>query len=350
LRVRLDEFVSTRSVVRPEELDFESPGRRDYWIALEHDHDWADHLIPLTVWVGRNASAGRGLVACGANHGNEYEGPVALKHLLRELDINQVIGRIILVPVLNVSAFRTGSRASIADDGVNLNRAFVNGVGVNPALSGITHRVAQFWREFIWPHVHVAIDIHSGGLVAAFASCVLYHQGVDEPLAKRIDEVARLFGTPYLATYQNRTPGLLTSEGESLGKIMIGTEIGFGEAVDSVGVRRARHGVCAVAISEGQLAGSVEPIDHHADGTQAFVSFANRRCVCVATKSGIFEPVLQIGSKVSTGQILGYLHDFELIDEEPTAIRAQVDGVFFACAFRAPILQGKHVALVAIPR
>jgi N2-acetyl-L-2,4-diaminobutanoate deacetylase len=342
--------VDTRSVVRPEGLDFDSPGRRDYWVALEHDHDWADHLIPLTVWVGPRALPGRGLVACGANHGNEYEGPVALKHLLRELDINQVIGRIILIPVLNVSAFRTGSRASVADDGVNLNRAFVTGVGVNPALSGITHRVAQFWRDFIWSHVHVAIDIHSGGLVAAFASCVSYHQGIDETLSERIDEVARLFGTPYLATYQNRTPGLLTSEGESLGKIMIGTELGFGESVDSVGVRRAKHGVRAVAIAEGLLAGSVESIDHLATGTQMYVSFADRRCVCIATKSGIFEPVLAIGTKVSAGQTLGYLHNFELIDEEPTAIRAQVDGVFFACAIRAPILQGKHVALVAVPR
>jgi N2-acetyl-L-2,4-diaminobutanoate deacetylase len=342
--------VNTRSVVRPGELDFESPGRRDYWVALEHDHDWADHLIPLSVWVGSNASPGRGLVACGANHGNEYEGPVALKHLLRELDINQVIGRIILVPVLNVSAFRSGSRASVADDGVNLNRAFVNGIGVNPALNGITHRVAQFWRDFIWPQVHVAIDIHSGGLVAAFASNVSYHQGVDKALAQRIDEVARLFGTPYLATYQNLTPGLLDSEGERLGKIMIGTELGFGESVDSVGVRRARHGVRAVAIAEGQLAGSIELIDHHAAGTQEYVSYADRRCVSVATKSGLFEPVLELGSKVSAGQTLGYLHNFELIDEEPTAIRAQVDGVFFACAFRAPILQGKHVALVAVPR
>lgn len=342
--------MDTRSVVRPEELDFESPGRRDYWVALEHDHDWADHLIPLTVWVGRNALPGRGLVACGANHGNEYEGPVALKHLLRELDINDVIGRIILIPILNVSAFRTGSRASVADDGVNLNRAFVAGAGVNPALSGITHRVAQFWRDFIWPQVHVAIDIHSGGLVAAFASCVSYHQGIDEKLAQRIDEVARLFGTPYLTTYQNRTPGLLTSEGEALGKIMIGTELGYGESVDSVGVRRTKHGVRAVAVAERLLAGSVEPIDHQASGTQTYVSFADRRCICIATKSGIFEPVLEIGNKVSAGQILGYLHNFELIDEEPTAIRAQVQGVFFACAIRAPIVQGKHVALVAIPR
>ena len=25
---------------------------RDYWVALEHDSIWGDHLIPLTVFVG----------------------------------------------------------------------------------------------------------------------------------------------------------------------------------------------------------------------------------------------------------------------------------------------------------
>ena len=75
-----------RVIARPHKLDLDSPGRRDYWIALEHDSIWGDHLIPLTVFVGPEAQAGRGLVAFGSNHGNEYEGPVALKHLLREIE------------------------------------------------------------------------------------------------------------------------------------------------------------------------------------------------------------------------------------------------------------------------
>ncbi len=40
---------------------------------------------------------------------------------------------------------------SKGDDGVNLNRAFVEGAGVTPALAGITHRIAAFVRSAIWP-------------------------------------------------------------------------------------------------------------------------------------------------------------------------------------------------------
>jgi len=60
-----------REIARPAGIDFDRPGRRDYWVALEHDSMWGDHLIPLTVLVGPNARPGQGLVAFGSNHGNE---------------------------------------------------------------------------------------------------------------------------------------------------------------------------------------------------------------------------------------------------------------------------------------
>src|SRR5205807_9859545 len=94
-----EEATMQRSIVRPDRLDLDSPGRRDYWVALEHDSIWGDHLLPLTVLVGPQARPDRGLVAFGSNHGNEYEGPVVLKHLLGEIALADVLGRIILVPV-----------------------------------------------------------------------------------------------------------------------------------------------------------------------------------------------------------------------------------------------------------
>jgi N-alpha-acetyl-L-2,4-diaminobutyrate deacetylase len=133
-----------RTVVRPAELDFETVGRRDYFVALEHDSIWGDHLIPLTVIVGPEAKPSEGLVAFGANHGNEYEGPIAIRHLIRQIDTSAVKGRLLLVPVLNPAALRAGARESTLDDRVNLNRAFVEGAGKVPAIAGITHRIADF--------------------------------------------------------------------------------------------------------------------------------------------------------------------------------------------------------------
>lgn len=334
----------TRTVVRPNLLDLDSPGRRDYWVALEHDSIWGDHLIPLTVIVGPNAQPGQGLVAFGSNHGNEYEGPVVLKRLLHEIRTEDVLGRIILVPVLNPSAFLAGTRES-ADDGVNLNRAFVEGAGKTSALNGITHRIAAFVREHIWPRVHVVIDLHSGGDVARFAKCASFHPLEDAEQSRVVEETARWFGVPLLIIYQNQTPGLLPSEAERLGKITVGTELGWGRAVQADGVRYGRQGVLAAAIRHGQLKGTIEPIDHHRDGTQQIAAMVDRECFTVAPFAGHYETLIDCGATVKAGDVVGLLHDFDHIDMPAWPAVAGVDGIVIAQAWCAPVARGQHIVV-----
>ncbi len=334
-----------RFIVRPDRLDLDSPGRRDYWVALEHDSIWGDHLMPFTVLVGPDARPGRGLVAFGSNHGNEYEGPMAIKHLLSEIALADVLGRIILVPVLNPSAFHAGTRES-DDDGVNLNRAFVEGAGKTPALAGITHRIAAFVRDHIWPRVHVVIDLHSGGDVARFALCASFHP-LDDPEQSRLtEETARWFGTPIIMVYQNVTPGLLPSEAERLGKITVGTELGWGAAVMAEGVRYGRQGVLAAAIHHAQLRGRVEPIAHHAAGTQVKAAMVDRECFTVAPFAGHYEERIPCGQRVRAGDVVGLLHDFDHIDADPWPAVAGVDGVVIAQAWAAPVPRGQHIVVV----
>jgi N2-acetyl-L-2,4-diaminobutanoate deacetylase len=338
--------MTRRIITRPNGLDLDSPGRRDYWVALEHDSIWGDHLMPLTVMVGRDVRDGRGLVATGSNHGNEYEGPVAIKRLLQEINPADVLGRIILIPVLNMAAFHAGTRESTLDDGVNLNRAFVEGAGKTPALSGITHRVAAFVRDYIWPRVHVVLDLHSGGEVARFALCANYHPLDDPEQSRLIEETARWFGTPLIMVYQNVTPGLLPSEAERLGKITVGTELGWGKAVNAEGVRYARHGVLAAAIHHGQMRGEIEPIGHHRAGTQRRAAMVDRDCFTVAPFAGHYESVLDCGRDVAAGDVVGFLHDFDHIDMPPWPAVAGVDGVIIAQAWAAPVMRGQHIVVV----
>ncbi|MGB0742023.1 MAG: succinylglutamate desuccinylase, partial [Planctomycetaceae bacterium] len=336
----------TRKTVRPEGLDLDSPGRRDYWLALEHDSIWGDHLIPLTVFVGPEARDGEGLVAFGSNHGNEYEGPVVLKHLLREIAISDVRGRVILIPVLNPAAFLSGTRESQQEDGVNLNRAFVEGAGVNPALSGITHRIAAFVREYIWPRVHIVLDLHSGGDVARFSICSNFHHVEDPQLAEKIEQTARWYGTPSLMVYQNQTPGLLPSEAERLGKITVGTELGWGRAVNPEGVRYGKQGVLAALINNNLMHGTIEPIAHHKAGTQRKLEMVSRDCFTVAPFAGHYEPLVECGTEVRQGQTFGLLHDFDYPDAEPYPCQAALDGVLLAQAWVAPVARGQHIGVV----
>jgi N2-acetyl-L-2,4-diaminobutanoate deacetylase len=333
----------TRIIARPNQLDLDSPGRRDYWVALEHDSLWGDYLIPLTIINGPKAKEGQGLVAFGSNHGNEYEGPMVIKGLLGEIKTSDVIGRLILVPVLNAAAFRAGTRSSTLDDNVNLNRAFIDGAGKVPGAAGITHRIAAFVREYIWPRVHVVIDLHSGGAGYQFSHVASFHP-VDDPVqSKLIEDTARWFGTPLVMTYQNQTPGLLPSEAERLGKITVGTELGWGNAVDIDGVRWGRQGVLAAAINHKQLAGKIKPIDYHKDGTQRRVAMVSRDCFTVAPFSGHYQPILPCGSAVKKGTTVGLLHDFERIDEPGWEVKAGVTGVVIAQAYQSVVVAGTHI-------
>jgi predicted deacylase len=335
--------MTERKIVRPGDVDLVSRGRRDYWVALEHDSIWGDHLVPLTVFVGPEAAAGKGLVAFGANHGNEFEGVAAIRHTMRDIELGDVAGRIVLVPILNAAAFKAGSRDSTSDDGVNLNRAFVPEATMG---KGITHRIARFVRAAIWPHVHVVLDLHAGGQIARFLPCTSFHL-VDDPAQSRaIETTARWFGTPLVIAYQNETPGLLSSEAEALGKITIGAELGWGEALQASGVRYGRHGIRAAAIHHAQMTGTIAPIAHHADGTQRRAEMVDRECFVPAPFAGHYEPLLECGAEVRAGETVGLLHDFDRIDLDPAPIRAGVDGVVIAQAWGAAVRQGQHVLVV----
>src|SRR5438094_2679649 len=105
------------------DVDYSQDGKQQGHLRLPYSHNlagWANILIPITVV---KSGAGPTLLALGGNHEDEYEGPVALMKLARALQPEQVTGRVIIIPALNLPAVLAGTRLSPID-GVNLNRAF----------------------------------------------------------------------------------------------------------------------------------------------------------------------------------------------------------------------------------
>src|SRR5687767_4274777 len=91
-------------------VDFEADGVQHGFLRLPYSRDdsaWGSVMIPITV-----VKRGEGPTALltGGNHGDEYEGPVALFDLARTLDAAAVQGRVIIVPAMNYPAFRAGTR------------------------------------------------------------------------------------------------------------------------------------------------------------------------------------------------------------------------------------------------
>jgi len=330
-----------RIVVPPEGVDFETKGRRDYYVGLEHPTLWGVYRIPVTVIVGPEAAPGRGVVATGSTHGDEYEGPVAIKHLLHEMREEDVVGRIILIPVLNAVAFRAGRRDT-PDDGVNLNRAFPG-----RADGTITYRIADFVTRFIFPNVHVVLDLHAGGEIARFTPLASMHQVSDPRQRKAMEETARGFGTRFTLIYQNATAGLLTSAAENLGKITLGGEFGWGRSLQAEGVSMAKQGVLAAAVRHGQLRGPAPQNRHVAPAEQLLVDSSAPESNLLAPFDGHFEPTVGQGQHLKREQRIGLLHDFNRLDEPPVPIVAPHDGYVLSMAWNARVVGGQSIAQMA---
>ena len=93
-------------------IDFEAEGEQHGFLKLPYSHDasaWGAVMIPITV-----IKHGEGPTALltGGNHGDEYEGPIALSKLASTLKASEIAGRVIVVPFMNYPAFRAGSRTS----------------------------------------------------------------------------------------------------------------------------------------------------------------------------------------------------------------------------------------------
>jgi predicted deacylase len=323
------------------EIDWDSPGKRIYHIPFTHDGAWARVRIPMCIISGK--SPGKTIVAIGGTHGDEYEGPVAIKRLIREIDMDTVIaGRIILIPVLNVPAFDIDSRESSLDGG-NMNRAFPG-----DALGTITKRIARFVTDEVLSRADFVIDIHSAGTGMEIAPCTSFHAIEDPELFEEYRRTAFLFGMPFTLIYTSGMgSGLLTEEAERMGKITLGGEFGFGASTDLKGVRWAYEGLLNVMRYYGMAKGDIKPLLTPEYEKQRLVSNTDINRYITAPISGISEPLVPLGSFVRAGEPVIRIHDFDRIDEEGCEIRADRDGFVIMRRFRARTRQGDVVMVIA---
>jgi predicted deacylase len=182
--------------------------------------------IPVPLICIRNGEGPTALLTAG-NHGDEYEGQVALIKLARELDFTQIRGRIIILPALNFPAVAAGRRVSPIDDG-NLNRVFPGMANGSP-----TEMIAHYVDSVLFALSDLVVDLHSGGRSLEYSPCALARPGLDEKHHKAVLELLNAFGAPfsiltdgqgggasttlYAAANQRRIPAITTELGGGAG-------------------------------------------------------------------------------------------------------------------------------------
>jgi predicted deacylase len=118
------------------------------------------HLAFAAVTV-RGMRPGKTLLATGAVHGDEYEGPIAIQDIYDELRPESMRGTFFGLPVINGPAFAGALREGPWDH-LNLARVFPGNAMGSPTL-----RIAHAFREYLLRQCDLLLDIHSGGNVYA---------------------------------------------------------------------------------------------------------------------------------------------------------------------------------------
>jgi len=125
--------------------------------------------IPVIVLHG--AYDGPVLWIDGAIHGDEPEGPLAIHKLVAEVDLKQLRGTIVAVPVLNVSAFEAQQRGNPFDGFTyDMNRIYPGRVDGYPS-----ERVAWAHFQEMRDKADLLIAIHSGGAHSYLAQAQFYN-------------------------------------------------------------------------------------------------------------------------------------------------------------------------------
>jgi len=299
------------------DIDLEAPGKRVGHVRLPYSaHESAYGWIPIPIAVIRGGEGPTVLLTAG-NHGDEYEGQIALLKLIRELDPARLHGRVIVLPRMNLPAAAAGRRTSPIDGG-NLNRVFPG----DPDGT-VTEQIACYVASVLVPMAEASIDIHSGGSSLDYLPCAYARLPADPGLRARQRAALEAFGAPRAILVENPlTNHSMSATALAAGHLHFSTEIGgagttrpSSQAIADDGVRRflAHLGVVDAA----------PPVA----AKTRMMRVAGAEHYVYAPVRGLFEPAFELGDVVVRGQPAGRIHFPEEPERAPRELHFAGDGV-----------------------
>ena len=156
---------------------------------------------PRPVISVAGATPGPVLFVNAGVHGGEYPAVEAVIRLGKTLDAKKISGTVVLMPVLNLPAFRTRTPFVCPIDNVNPNRVFPG----DPSGSYSEQMTHGLIHEFV-VHADAYVDLHGGDIPEALVPFVICRSEaglVDSKVsdvAARSKEIATAFGLPYVLT------------------------------------------------------------------------------------------------------------------------------------------------------
>ena len=325
------------SLTLTENQTFKQDGKHITALKIPHSTNtsgWGSLLLPVIII--RNGD-GPTVLFTGGNHGDEYEGPIALRKLANELNAEDIQGQVIIVPYLNFPAILAGTRLSPVD-GLNMNRSFPG----NPEGS-MTQKIADFvFRELVM-RSDIVLDFHSGGNSMIFEPCTVLHKLEDTELLKKTILAAKSFGAPLSLVLQELdSKGMLDTAVEDSGKIFLSTELGGGGFVSPRTLKIAENGIRNLLRHFEIIAADGKPVPE-----SRFMQTPDFGGYLMAPQEGLYETLIELGDTVSAGQLIGRIHSLTDIAAPAVEVHAEIDGMLVTRAGRAHVKIWDTIAVIA---
>jgi N-alpha-acetyl-L-2,4-diaminobutyrate deacetylase len=314
-------------------VDFEKDGIQHGFLKLPHSHDasaWGSIVIPITV-----AKNGKGptILFTGANHGDEYEGPVALFDLANQIKAEDISGRVIIIPGMNYPAFQAGKRTSPIDGG-NMNRVFPG----NPEGT-FTEKIADYFSRTLLPLADYVLDFHSGGKTLDFLPFCCAHV-----LEAKCIAAMKAFNAPHsVMLLEIDATNMYDTAAENMGKVFISTELAGGGTTSAYTVAIAKKGIRNILRHAGITKGEME-----VDETLS-LDMPDERCYVFSETSGLVEHCVDLGDEVKKGQLVAKVHNIERTGTNPVEYFAGIDGVYTGRHFPGLVANGDFLGVIAVP-
>ncbi|OUS05003.1 N-alpha-acetyl diaminobutyric acid deacetylase DoeB [Rhodobacterales bacterium 52_120_T64] len=317
-------------------IDLDADGVAHGFLRLPHSRDdsaWGSVMIPIT--AAKNGDGPTALVT-GANHGDEYEGPLALTKLATSIDADELSGRVIIVPFMNMPAFSAGMRTSPIDAG-NMNRVFPG----QPSGT-VTERIADYFQRYLLPMADIVLDFHSGGKTLDFLPFVASHVLDDKEQEARCSAARDAFNAPYsMQMLEIDSNGMYDSAAEAMGKTFVTTELGGAGTSTPETVAIARKGLRNLLIHAGILQGEMELSE-----SQHLVQ-DDDNCFHFSPIGGMIEYCKNLGDPVAEGEVLARIWDTTRTGVEPLDVQAKLDGLLAVRHTYGLIQPGDCLAVLA---
>ena len=319
-------------------IDFSRDGLQHGFLQVPYsrnDSAWGSIMLPIT--FARNGD-GPGAVLTGANHGDEYEGPISLQHLANSIDVDRIRGQVVIIPMMNFPAFQAGTRVSPIDQ-LNMNRIFPG-----QARGTVTQVIADYFSTVLLPMSDFVLDVHSGGKTLDFLPFAAYHELGDKKQQAACEAATLAFGAPwYLSLIEIDAAGMYDTQAESMGKVFVSTELGGGGTTRPETVEIGKRGVHNFLVHAGIL--DADPIRPPAPSVKLDMQQDN--AYVFSEHNGLIEPCVTLGDAVSRGDLIARVYSTERSGEAPVEYRAGSDGIIMGRHFPSLIKIGDFMNVIA---